>query len=209
MTKHLLLTDLDGTLTNKSLVLEHAGFLIRKGIIKDDGSYKAWAADRKNEHLIVAVAENYRAEITGKREEDLHAEDFVNEFLADSTNWYETLELLKQKQKNGVTVIIVTGSSDFLVKYLAKKLDCNYYATEYLKDNNCFTGRINGMFSEDQKDDCVQWNINVNEYSYIEAWGDTSSDYGLLKHADYRMLVKPTRQTLETLIKKTTIDKII
>lgn len=40
--KNLILTDVDGTLTRKSVVLSHAGFLIEKGIIKDDGSYKAW-----------------------------------------------------------------------------------------------------------------------------------------------------------------------
>ncbi len=45
----LILTDVDGTLTKKSVVLSHAGFLIKKGVIKDDGSYKAWSQDMKNE----------------------------------------------------------------------------------------------------------------------------------------------------------------
>ena len=39
MERNLLLADLDGTLTNKSLVLEHYGHLINKGIVTDDGSY--------------------------------------------------------------------------------------------------------------------------------------------------------------------------
>ena len=38
MERNLLLSDLDGTLTNKSLVLEHYGHLINKGIVTDDGS---------------------------------------------------------------------------------------------------------------------------------------------------------------------------
>ena len=207
--KNLILTDVDGTLTRKSVVLSHAGFLIEKGIIKDDGSFKAWKKDVKNESLIVAVAENYRNEITGKTEEEMHAEEFVFQFLENEKNWYKTLDDLKEKILQGFEVVLVTGSSDFLIKHLADFLGCSYYATEYLKTNDRFTGKVNGMFSESQKDDCIQWNINTNEYSYIEAWGDTASDFGLFKHADYRLLVEPTKQTLETLIKKITIDKII
>ena len=207
--KNLILTDVDGTLTRKSVVLSHAGFLIEKGIIKDDGSFKAWKKDVKNESLIVAVAENYRNEITGKTEEEMHAKEFVSQFLENEKNWYETLNDLKEKILQGFEVVLVTGSSDFLVKHLANFLGCSYYATEYLKADNYFTGKVKGMFSESQKDDCIQWNINTNEYSYIEAWGDTASDFGLFKHADYRLLVEPTKQTLETLIKKITIDKII
>ena len=207
--KNLILTDVDGTLTRKSVVLSHAGFLIEKGTIKDDGSFQAWKKDVKNESLIVAVAENYRNEITGKTEKEMHAEEFVSQFLEDKKNWYETLDDLKEKILQGFEVILVTGSSDFLVKHLADFLGCSYYATEYLKTNDRFTGKVKGMFSESQKDDCIQWNINTNEYSYIEAWGDTASDFGLFKHADYRLLVEPTKQTLETLIKKITIDKII
>lgn len=207
--KNLILTDVDGTLTKKSVVLSHAGFLIKKGIIKDDGSFKAWEKDVKNESLIVAVAENYRNEITGKTEKEMYAKEFISQFLADEKNWYQTLTDLKEKILQGFEVVLVTGSSDFLVKHLADFLGCSYYATEYLKENDRFTGKVNGMFSESQKDDCIQWNINTNEYSYIEAWGDTASDFGLFKHADYRLLVEPTKQTLETLIKKITIDKII
>lgn len=207
--KNLILTDVDGTLTRKSVVLSHAGFLIEKGIIKDDGSFKAWKKDVKNESLIVAVAENYRNEIVGKTEEEMKAREFVSQFLKDKKNWYGTLNDLKEKKLQGFEIILVTGSSDFLIKHLADFLGCSYYATEYLKTDDRFTGKINGMFSELQKDDCIQWNINTNEYNYIEAWGDTASDYGLFKHADYRLLVEPTKQTLETLIKKITIDKII
>ena len=207
--KNLILTDVDGTLTRKSVVLSHAGFLIEKGIIKDDGSFKAWKKDVKNESLIVAVAENYRNEITGKTEEEMKAKEFVTQFLENEKNWYQTLNDLKEKISQGFEVVLVTGSSDFLIKHLANFLGCSYYATEYLKADNCFTGKVKGMFSESQKDDCIQWNINTNEYNYIEAWGDTASDFGLFKHADYRLLVEPTKQTLETLIKKITIDKII
>lgn len=208
MNKNLLLTDVDGTLTKESVVLNHAGFLIEKGIIQDDGSYEAWKQDLKNEALITAVAENYRNGITGLTEKDMQAKEFINYFYEDESKWYGTIDELQELEKQGYDIILVTGSSDFLIKHLADLLNVQYYATEYLQENGKFTGKVNGMFAENQKDDCIQWNVNINDYDFIEAWGDTSSDYGLFKHANYRRLIEPTKQTLETLITKLKIDEI-
>lgn len=208
--KKIIFTDVDGTLTRKSLVLSHAGFLIEKGIIKDDGSYNAWYQDMKNESLIISVAENYRSQITGLKESDMQAQKFITKFFEQKNNWYSTLDKIKEKQKQGYAVSLITGSSDFLVKHLANILRCDYHATQYLKDeNDCFTGEIKGMFSENQKDACVQYNYNLNEYDKIEAWGDTASDYGLFKHASYKMLVDPTFETLKTLSQKMIVDVIL
>lgn len=208
--KKLILTDVDGTLTKKSIVLSHAGFLIEQGIIKDDGSYKAWSQDMKNESLIIAVAENYRSQIIGLKESDMQAQTFITKFFNESDNWYSTLDKIKEKQKDGYEVCLITGSSDFLIKHLANILQCDYHATKYLKDeNDCFTGELIGMFSESQKDDCVKSHFNLNEYDKVEAWGDTTSDFGLFKHATYKMLVDPTFQTLKTLAQKMTIDLIL
>ena len=208
--KKIIFSDVDGTLTRKSLVLSHAGFLIEKGVIKDDGSYKAWSQDMKNESLIVAVAENYRSQITGLKESDMQAKAFITKFFEQKDNWYNTLDKIKDKQKQGYAVSLITGSSDFLVKHLADILQCDYHATQYLKDEKgCFTGELIGMFSETQKDNCIKSNYNLNEYDKVEAWGDTASDYGLFKHANYKMLVDPTFETLKTLAQKMTIDLIL
>ena len=208
--KKIIFTDVDGTLTRKSLVLSHAGFLIEKGIIKDDGSYNAWYQDMKNESLIIAVAENYRSQITGLKESDMQAKTFITDFFLKTDNWYNTLGMLTNMQNQGYEVSLITGSSDFLVKHLADILQCDYHATQYLKDENgCFTGEIKGMFSETQKDNCIQSNYNLKEYSEIEAWGDTASDYGLFKHASYKILVDPTFQTLKTLSQKMIVDLIL
>ena len=207
--KKLILTDVDGTLTKKSIVLSHAGFLIENKVIDDDGSYQAWVQDMKNEHLITSVAENYRSQIVGLKESDMKAKEFIENFCKTKENWYSLFEKVECEKKE-TEIVLITGSADFLIKHLADFLQVGYYATKYLKDeNDCFTGEVIGMFSENQKDDCIQWNVNINEYSHIEAWGDTSSDYGLFKHADYTILVDPTKQTLETLITKQKIDKII
>lgn len=208
--KKLLLTDVDGTLTRKSVVLSHCGYLINEGIIKDDGSFKAWELDPKNESLIVSVAENYRHQIKGKKVSSLKPKEFINSFLSSVDNWYNTLGRLIAKREQGFDIYLITGSSDFLIKELAKALKVKYFATEYKTEQDFLTGEINGMFSESQKDDCIQWNLNPNEYEYIEGWGDTASDYGIFKHCDYNLLVEPTYDTLKALAtKEKRINEII
>ena len=86
MKRNLLISDLDGTLTNKSLVLEHYGHLINKGIVTDDGSYKAWTQDRKNEKLIVQCAMSYQRAIAGKCVWDLDVDNFIQEFVDNEEN---------------------------------------------------------------------------------------------------------------------------
>ena len=89
MKRNLLVSVLGGTLTNKSLVLEHYGHLINKGIVTDDGSYRAWTQDRKNEKLIVQCAMSYQRAIAGKRVCDLDVDNFISEFVDNEENWYQ------------------------------------------------------------------------------------------------------------------------
>lgn len=209
MKKELFITDLDGTLTKGSLVLEHCGFLIARDIIKDDGSYQAWTKDKKNESLIFAVAENYRYQITGKTIPSLLPTVFVHEFLSRSHNWYKTLERLQIELSRGNDVIMITGSSHFLAETLSNELgftDC--FATKYhVNENKELTGEIDGMFNEQAKDDCIQYNINIAEYSKVTGLGDTASDNGIFKHSDYIILVEPTIETLTNI--KHSIDETL
>lgn len=209
--KNLYLTDLDGTLTRKSLVLGHAGFLIERGIIEDTGIYGAWCEDMKNEKLIVALAQDYQRQLKDKRIEDLMVHEFIEEFLGDEHNWYNTLEMLTTARNFGDDICLITGSSDFLVKELAEQLDFNWFATKYhTAENGTLTGEITGMFADFQKDEVIKNNFDLSEYSVVIGLGDTSSDYGIFKHCDVNYLVDPTKETLEKLILKgCKIDKII
>ena len=208
--KNLYLTDLDGTLTRKSLVLGHAGFLIERGIIEDTGIYGAWCEDMKNEKLIVALAQDYQRQLNGKRIEDLMVHEFIEDFLGDENNWYNTLEMLVTARNFGDDVCLITGSGDFLVKELAEQLDFNWFATKYHTENGILTGEITGMFADFQKDEAIRNNFDLSEYSVVIGLGDTASDYGIFKHCDVNYLVDPTKETLEKLILKgCKIDKII
>ena len=210
MKRILYLADMDGTLTRKSLVLGHAGFLIERGIIEDTGIYGAWCEDMKNEKLIVALAQDYQRQLNGKRIEDLMVHEFIEDFLGDENNWYNTLEMLVTARNFGDDVCLITGSGDFLVKELAEQLDFNWFATKYHTENGILTGEITGMFADFQKDEAIRNNFDLSEYSVVIGLGDTASDYGIFKHCDVNYLVDPNKETLEKLILKgCKIDKII
>ena len=210
MKRDLYLTDLDGTLTRKSLVLGHAGFLIERGIIEDTGIYSAWCEDMKNEKLIVALAQDYQRQLKDKRIEDLMVHEFIEDFLGDENNWYNTLEMLITARNFGEEVCLITGSSDFLVKELAERLNFKWFATKYHTENGILTGEITGMFADYQKDEVIRNNFDLSEYSVIIGLGDTASDYGIFKHCHFNYLVDPTKETLEKLILKgCRIDRIV
>lgn len=198
---NIYLTDMDGTLTKGSVVLQHAGHLIEKGLIKDDGSYQAWLLDVKNESLIVAVAENYRKEIMGLKIEELDVENFVTEMLADGENWYTILDELILAQAQGHRVIIISGSSDFLVEEVAKQLGFEGVGSEYLLDgDNKLTGEVIGMFGYEAKDQWITENVNFADYEKSFGLGDTVSDFGIFKHTSHNTLVEPTSHTMEFLL---------
>ena len=213
MERNLLISDLDGTLTNKSLVLEHYGHLINKGIVTDDGSYKAWTQDRKNEKLIVQCAMSYQRAIAGKCVWDLDVDNFIQEFVDNEENWYQdVMEFVTVAKDLGkFDVLLITGSADFLVEPLCEVLGIDGFATIYKRElkTGILTGEVVGMFGEEQKDNCIQKNVDLHLYDNIIGIGDTASDFGIFKHCQANYLVKPTKETLEKLILKgVKIEKI-
>lgn len=213
MKRNLLMSDLDGTLTNKSLVLEHYGHLINKGIVTDDGSYKAWTQDRKNEKLIVQCAMSYQRAIAGKRVCDLDVDNFISEFVDNEENWYQdVMEFVTVAKDLGkYDVLLITGSADFLVEPLCEALGIDGFATIYKRElkTGILTGEVVGMFAEEQKDNCIKNNVDLHLYDNVIGIGDTASDFGIFKHCQANYLVKPTKETLEKLILKgVKIEKI-
>lgn len=212
--KDLIISDLDGTLTKKSLVLEHYGYLIKNNIVEDDGTYKAWSMDMKNEKLITDCAMSYQRAIIGKTLEELKVVDFITEFVYNDDNWYlEVMESLEVARDFGNTdIILITGSADFLVQPLCDILGFDCFATIYKRDlkTDKITGDIVPMFGEQHKDNCIIKNIDLHLYNDIVGYGDTASDFGIFKHCKRNILVHPTKETLENLItKECKINKII
>lgn len=200
----IVITDLDGTLTKKSLVLEHCGFLESKGIINTNGAYTNWKKDMKNEKLIVECAISYQSCLVGKTLEEMEVEKFCKEFLHNENNWYDTINQMEGRESH-----ILSGSADFLVTGICKQFNkieqferVQGIGSKYEIINGFFTGKITvPMFSADRK----QLEINKIVESrnlHIIGMGDTLSDLPILEVADYSILVEPTEETMREVLKK-------
>ena len=211
--RDLIISDLDGTLTKKSLVLEHYGYLIKNGIVEDDGTYKAWSMDMKNEKLITECAMSYQRAIIGKSINELEVMDFVTEFVYNDDNWHlEVMETLEVARDFGNTdIVLITGSADFLVQPLCEILGFDSFSTIYTRDlkTGKLDGNVIGMFAEGQKSECIQKNIDLHLYNEVIGYGDTASDFGIFQYCHKNYLVEPTKETLEKLVLKgVKIEKI-
>ena len=213
MKRDLIISDLDGTLTKKSLVLEHYGYLIKNGIVEDDGTYKSWSMDMKNEKLITECAMSYQRAIIGKSINELEVMDFVTEFVYNDDNWHlEVMETLEVARDFGNTdIVLITGSADFLVQPLCEILGFDSFSTIYTRDlkTGKLDGNVIGMFAEGQKSECIQKNIDLHLYNEVIGYADTASDFGIFQYCHKNYLVEPTKETLEKLVLKgVKIEKI-
>lgn len=201
--KYAVLSDVDGTLTRGSLVLDHAIFLNDKGAI-DLGNLPAkWRKDPKDEKVIVKLAEKYREQIAGMDEEDLKVDEFLDGYNGDD-QFYSTLNQLKEFKKRGWEVQLISGSPNFLVSAFAERNGFFGKGSDYKKDEDGkLNGEVDGMFGADAKQGFIK-KLNIGRFKRVLAFGDTASDQPLFDNAHHSTLVDPSEET-ESTVKATII----
>lgn len=197
--RKLLLTDLDGTLVDGSAVLQFISYIIEREIIPDSHLRIEWENDMKNEELIIKYAEHFKQSIKGMFLTDLEelAKDFVNadilEFYGNSTN------VMLEYVESGYVPFIISGSCDFLVKEIAKKLGVHGFGSIYGVDK---AGKMTGavdvpMFLGAEKNKIIDKLIFKGFTEHVVGMGDTLSDSTSIGIAsDDFWLVDPTEFTM-------------
>lgn len=195
--KYSVLSDVDGTLTKGSLVLDHAVYLHEKGIVDLGDLPEKWLKDKKNEELITELAVAYRDSIAGKSKEEIKTKEFIDDYAENDKNFFTTLNELKTFQERGWEVRLVSGSPNFLVEPFAEKYGFFAKGSEYGTDENGkFNGEVEGMFGYDQKKTYVA-KLGLNRFKRILAYGDTGSDAALVEASHHSTMVNPTDETRE------------
>lgn len=214
----LVLSDVDGTLVNGSLVLDHACYLDTKGIINTNGLSDEWQHDPKNESLITKLADAYKDAIVGKTVRSLQVSRFLSEKLsADDGVYKSSLSRLLRTYRAGASVHLVSGSPQFLLNPFAKWLrsqgnhmrlshgSISATGSQYFTDaDGKLNGEIEGMFHASAKRAAVARIIAKHRACYgdnfrVTAFGDTASDMPLLTEATHgnAYLVDPSKVTLK------------
>lgn len=193
--KYAVLSDVDGTLTRGSLVLDHAIYLHNKGVIDLGDLPEKWVAQPKNEKLIVTLAEKYRAEITGMNLQNLQVDEFLDDYENIDGKFYSTMEQLKTFKKRGWEVQLISGSPNFLVQPFAERNGFFGRGSEYhTTDDGVLKGDIDGMFGHEAKEGYIS-KLGVKRFKRVLAFGDTASDVPLFNNAHHSTLVDPSEET--------------
>ncbi len=214
--------DVDGTIYRDSLLIEHFKLMIKKGYLSMD----AWTG---------SVKDNFEKWSTREGDYDTYMEDLVNKYvdginnvsidivekLADEVIDKKADKLYRYTKKRinahkelGHKIILISGSPDFLVKRMAKKLVADdYTATIYVKKNNVYTGEQIPMWDSKSKNKAImeytkKYMLDLNE---CYAYGDTSGDLSMLKLVGHPFAINPAKKLLnrinedDELINKVTV----
>lgn len=214
--------DIDGTIYRNSLMVEHFKKLIKYEIIDE----KAWVDSTRDIFIIwdkrqgnyddylQNLCDLYVKSLIGLDKSDIDfATKQVIKLKAERVYTY-TRSRIKWHLEQGHKVIFISGSPDFLVEKMAEKYNVtDYKGSQYVFENNTFTGKVIPMWDSRSKMKAMdyfieKYNIDL-EKSY--AYGDTNGDITMLQRVGNPIAINPTQELLsninqdETLSKKTQI----
>lgn len=166
------------------------------------------------------VRDNFEKWSTREGDYDTYMEDLVNKYVEGiskvSTDVVEALadEVINKKadklyrytrkrinahKELSHKIILISGSPDFLVKRMAKKLNADdYTATIYVKENGIYTGKQIPMWDSKSKNKAImeyvkKYDLDLNE---CFAYGDTSGDLSMLKLTGHPFAINPAKKLL-------------
>ncbi|MGN1033416.1 MAG: HAD family hydrolase [Intestinibacter sp.] len=199
--------DIDGTIYRDSLMIEHFKKLIKYEIIDE----KAWVDNTRDifniwdrrqgnyDDYLENLCDLYVQSLIGL---DKSAIDFATEQViklkAERVYTY-TRSRIKWHLENDHKVIFISGSPDFLVKKMAEKYNVtDYRGSEYVFENNTFTGKVIPMWDSVSKNRAIdgfveKYDIDLKK-SY--AYGDTNGDINMLRRVGNPIAINPTKELL-------------
>lgn len=199
--------DIDGTFYRDSLMIEHFKMLMDFEII-DPGLwhchvkkiYNDWDKRQCNyDDYLLELAEVYINTLTGVPKDSI---DFVAQNVIDTKSerlYRYTRSRLKWHKENGHLVIFISGSPDFLVSRMAQKHKITEYkGTEYIFEQERFTGKIIPMWDSESKDNAINYFVEKNDIDLDGsfAYGDTHGDFSMLKRVGYPIAINPAKELL-------------
>ena len=132
---------------------------------------------------------------------DAFMEDYVN----NDDNFFSTLSELREFQRRGWEVRLVSGSPGFLVEKFAEKYGFFAKGSVYKTDDEGrFTGEVDGMFGYDQKSEYLK-KVGLGRFRRILSYGDTGSDAALVENSHHSTMVNPTAETEEKIAASRTV----
>lgn len=204
--------DIDGTIYRDSLLIEHFKKLIKYELIdlsqyerKVKESYKLWD-ERKGDY------DAYLQDLTTTYVEAIRGLSLqYNNFIADQVVelkgnrvYKYSRDRIKWHKEQGHKVIFISGSPDFLVERMAKKMGADdFVGSHYITSESKLTGEVKPMWDTPNKIKaidtfCEKYGLDLSQ-SY--AYGDTNGDYGMLSLVGKPKAINPSKELIHNIKK--------
>lgn len=203
--------DIDGTIFRNSLLIEHFKMLISYKFIKYEAysdsveeKFNKWTKREANyDDYLEPLTKHY---LEGLIQIDPFDANYVANRVIDlkwENQYRYAKKALKFHKERNDKIVIISGSPDFLVSKMAKKLGIKYYyASKYIIENGKYTGEVIPMWDSKSKQEaimsfCKEHNIDL-ENSY--AYGDTNGDYSMFKLVGHPVALNPAKNLLNKIM---------
>ncbi|VWL85217.1 HAD family hydrolase [Oceanivirga miroungae] len=212
--------DIDGTIFRNSLLIEHFKMLITYKFIKYEAfsgsveeKFNKWAKREGDyDDYLEPLTKHY---VNGLMELDEADVNYVAQRVIDlkwENQYRYAKKMLKFHKDRNDKIVIISGSPDFLVSKMAEKLGIEYfYASEYVVENNKYTGEVIPMWDSKSKQEaiknfCEKYDIDLsNSYAY----GDTKGDYSMFKLVGHPIALNPAKNLIDKIVEdKDLMEKI-
>lgn len=202
--------DIDGTIYRDCLLIEHFKKLIKYELVdineyeeKVKKSFKLWD-ERKGDYddYLQDLTETYVSVIKGLSSQyNNFIADRVVELKGDRVYKY-TRDRIKWHQYQGHLVIFISGSPDFLVERMAKKMGASdFLGSKYIFSDDKLTGEVEPMWDTPNKIKAInafkeKYNIDLSK-SF--AYGDTNGDYGMFTLVGNPKAINPSKELIKNI----------
>lgn len=191
--KNLALFDFDGTLCRIDSFTKFIFFALPKFEIYKKGIiilpwisayylkiYPAHLMRPKLFSTLFKAQSQDKIEVFAKKYANLLLEKYLNPELYNQ---------LKQHQKQGDEIVLVSASIDIYLKHICKELGIHLICTTTEIQSNHYTGQyISPDCSNEQKKIRVLEQYNLDHYQAIYAYGNSEEDFDLLSLTDFPYL---------------------
>jgi len=194
----LAIFDFDGTITTKDSFLEFIKYY--------KGRYKFYIGFILLSPMLIlfklGIIPNWRAkEITlsffFKGEAMDHFKEKGAEFCQTHVPHFvrpQALETIKQYQKEGAKVVVVSASARSWIEAWCKAMDIGCISTELEVEKGLITGKIKGKNCYGpEKVNRIKTSFNLEEYGDLHVYGDSAGDREMLQLGT-KVFYKPFRQ---------------
>lgn len=195
--KELVVFDLDGTLFDRRMRVEFLKYILRKRLMP------LWLLlfllvyifflKLRPGHNPKKVLEFGYSFIKGRRVSDMraYADDFFERYIKNNL-FKEPVSILRDHQRAGREVVLVTNNDDLAAKAVADYLSIPFVSTKLEVEGDFYTGRIEGevMYGVNKRK-WLEARKEGKHYERVWVYTDGISDLSLLEAADQPVCVNP------------------